>query len=455
MNSIERKSVLSLAMLYATRMLGLFMVLPVFVLYGNDLDGATPALIGLAIGAYGLSQALLQIPFGALSDRYGRKPLLYLGLVIFCLGSVVAALSESIYGVIIGRFIQGAGAIAAVIMALLSDLTSVESRTKSMAFVGMSIGVSFTVALILGPLVAKLGGLQAIFWLTAALAAFALIWTKVSIPTPAVRTRHRDTRVFSDQILDVLKDKELLRLDFGILVLHLVLTAMFIAIPVSLVDGVGLSSEQHWWLYLLVLVGSFVAMIPLIIVGETKQKMKPIFCLAIILVLIGALAMSSFQTALSGFIASLFVFFMGFNLLEASLPSLVSKISPAGSKGTAMGVYSTSQFFGAFCGGLLGGVVLSEYGVNGVYYFSAALLAVWFFVAATMKKPKHERTVTVFFKSDLDQSEIDDLGDALISIQGVEDAVVVSEGVAYLKVISTKFEEASLEPLKKQYPYQS
>ncbi|WP_156502605.1 MFS transporter, partial [Oleiphilus sp. HI0067] len=281
MNSIERKSVLSLAMLYATRMLGLFMVLPVFVLYGNDLHGATPALIGLAIGAYGLSQALLQIPFGALSDRYGRKPLLYIGLVIFCLGSVVAALSESIYGVIIGRFIQGAGAIAAVIMALLSDLTSVESRTKSMAFVGMSIGVSFTIALILGPLVAKLGGLQAIFWLTAALAAFALIWTKVSIPTPAVRTRHRDTRVFSDQILDVLKDKELLRLDFGILVLHLVLTAMFIAIPVSLVDSVGLSSEQHWWLYLLVLVGSFIAMIPLIIVGETKQKMKPIFCVAI------------------------------------------------------------------------------------------------------------------------------------------------------------------------------
>ncbi|WP_156493517.1 MFS transporter, partial [Oleiphilus sp. HI0125] len=233
------------------------------------------------------------------------------------------------------------------------------------------------------------------------------------------------------------------------------LTAMFIAIPVSLVDSVGLSSEQHWWLYLLVLVGSFIAMIPLIIVGETKQKMKPIFCVAIILVLIGALAMSSFQTALSGFIVSLFVFFMGFNLLEASLPSLVSKISPAGSKGTAMGVYSTSQFFGAFCGGLLGGVVLSEYGVNGVYYFSAALLTVWFFVAATMKKPKHERTVTVFFKSDLDQNEIDDLGDALISIQGVEDAVVVSEGVAYLKVISTKFEEASLEPLKKQYPYQS
>lgn len=242
----ERKSVLSLAMLYATRMLGLFMVLPVFVLYGSEFEGSTPALIGLAIGAYGLSQALLQIPFGALSDRYGRKVMLYIGLVIFFIGSVVSASSDTIYGVIAGRFIQGAGAIAAVIMALLSDLTSVESRTKAMALVGMSIGVSFTLALILGPLVADLGGLRAIFWLTAALALSALLWSFVAIPNPRVKTKHRDNRVFKDQIRDVLRDSELLRLDFGIFVLHFVLTAMFIAIPVSLVNSAGLPSQDHW-----------------------------------------------------------------------------------------------------------------------------------------------------------------------------------------------------------------
>ncbi len=232
MNSAERKSVLSLAMLYATRMLGLFMVLPVFVLYSDSLAEATPTLIGVAIGAYGLSQALLQIPFGALSDRFGRKPMLYVGLTIFCVGSVVAAVSDTIYGVILGRFIQGAGAIAAVIMALLSDLTTAESRTKAMALVGASIGLSFTVALILGPVVAEFGGLQAIFWLTAVLAFAALLWSIFVIPNPTVLTKNRDSRVFKDQLNDVLKDRELLRLDFGIFVLHLALTAMFIAIYV-------------------------------------------------------------------------------------------------------------------------------------------------------------------------------------------------------------------------------
>lgn len=447
----ERKSVMSLAMLYATRMLGLFMVLPVFVIYGGELEGATPTLIGLAIGAYGLSQALLQIPFGALSDRFGRKPMLYIGLAIFCVGSVIAAVSESIYGVILGRFVQGAGAIAAVIMALLSDLTTVESRTKAMAFVGMSIGVSFTFALILGPIVAELGGLHAIFWLTAALALFALAWVKVSLPTPTVRTRYRDSRVFTDQLLDVLKDRELLRLDFGIFVLHLVLTAMFIAIPVSLVETAGLAIENHWWLYLLVLVGSFICMVPLIIIGEKKHKMKGIFCLAIGLLLISSLSMAYTQTNLLTFIMTLFVFFMGFNLLEASLPSLVSKISPAGSKGTAMGVYSTGQFLGAFAGGLLGGVILSLHGVSGIYIFAATLIGVWFMVALTMDKPRHERTLTVFISDDLGAQEIEILSEQLVQIEGVEDAVVVDDGVAYLKVVSNRFDDEALEHLKQQY----
>ena len=447
----ERKSVLSLAMLYATRMLGLFMVLPVFVLYGSEFEGSTPALIGLAIGAYGLSQALLQIPFGALSDRYGRKVMLYIGLVIFFIGSVVSASSDTIYGVIAGRFIQGAGAIAAVIMALLSDLTSVESRTKAMALVGMSIGVSFTLALILGPLVADLGGLRAIFWLTAALALSALLWSFVAIPNPTVKTKHRDNRVFKDQIRDVLRDSELLRLDFGIFVLHFVLTAMFIAIPVSLVNSAGLPSQDHWWLYLLVLVGSFFGMVPLIIVGEKHHKMKMIFCLAILLVLSSAAAMPLAHSQLGWFVVALFIFFMGFNLLEASLPSLVSKISPAGNKGTAMGVYSTGQFVGAFLGGVVGGMLLDLYTETAVYMFSVCLVSLWLLVALTMENPKHQKTMTVFFRENLDSSEVSSLSDELVRLEGVEDAVVVSDGVAYLKVLSTKLDDNALERLKQQY----
>lgn len=447
----ERKSVLSLAMLYATRMLGLFMVLPVFVLYGAEFEGSTPALIGLAIGAYGLSQALLQIPFGALSDRYGRKVMLYIGLIIFFIGSVVSATSDTIYGVIAGRFIQGAGAIAAVIMALLSDLTSVESRTKAMALVGMSIGMSFTLALILGPLIADFGGLKAIFWLTAALALCALLWSIVAIPKPTVRTKYRDSRVFKDQIRDVLRDSELLRLDFGIFALHFVLTAMFIAIPVSLVDQAGLQSQDHWWLYLLVLVGSFFCMVPLIIIGEKRHKMKMIFCLAIFMLLTSAAAMPFAHTQLGWFVVALFIFFMGFNLLEASLPSLVSKISPAGSKGTAMGVYSTGQFVGAFLGGVVGGMLLDLYTETAVYIFAVCLVALWLLVALTMENPKHQKTMTVFFRENLDSFEVSSLSDALVTLDGVEDAVVVSDGVAYLKVLSTKLDEPALERLKQQY----
>lgn len=447
----ERKSVLSLAMLYATRMLGLFMVLPVFVLYGAEFEGATPALIGLAIGAYGLSQALLQIPFGALSDRYGRKVMLYIGLVIFFIGSVVSATSDTIYGVIAGRFIQGAGAIAAVIMALLSDLTSVESRTKAMALVGMSIGISFTLALILGPLVAELGGLKAIFWLTAGLALCALLWSVFAIPKPMVRTKHRDNRVFKDQIRDVLGDSELVRLDFGIFVLHFVLTALFIVIPVSLVDQAGLPSQDHWWLYLLVLVGSFFCMVPLIIIGEKRHKMKMIFCLAIFMLLCSAAAMPFVHAQLGWFVVALFIFFMGFNLLEASLPSLVSKISPAGSKGTAMGVYSTGQFVGAFLGGVVGGTLLDLYTVTAVYIFAVCLVSLWLLVALTMDNPRHQKTMTVFFRENLDSFEVSSLSDELVSLDGVEDAVVVSDGVAYLKVLSSKLDMQALERLKQDY----
>jgi len=270
----ERRSVFSLAMLYSMRMLGLFMVLPVFVIYGKDLGHSSDILMGVAIGAYGLSQALFQIPFGALSDRYGRKKLIFIGLALFFIGSVVAALSTDIYGVIIGRFLQGAGAIASVLMALLSDLTSEESRTKSKAIIGMSIGISFSVALILGPIVSGAFGLNGIFWLTAGLALLGMFWLFMYVPTPVHKVSDRNTRLFKNQLGDVLANKELRRLDFGIFALHFCLTSVFIAVPITLQTRLNLATGDHWLVYLTVMVTSFFAMVPFIIVGEKKQQMK-------------------------------------------------------------------------------------------------------------------------------------------------------------------------------------
>ncbi len=445
MTPVEKRSVLSLAMLYATRMLGLFMVLPVFMLYGEHLQGATPALLGLALGAYGLSQAVLQVPFGALSDRFGRKPLIIAGLLIFAGGSILAATAEHIYGVILGRVLQGAGAIASVLMALLSDLTSEESRTKAMALVGMSIGLSFTLALILGPLLGELWGLAGIFWFTAAMAVFGLYWVIRHVPEPARLTRNRDTRLFVDQVRDVLRERDLVRLDAGIFCLHLVLTAMFVAVPVSLVNEAGVGAPSHWWFYLSVMLLSFLAMVPFIVLAEKRHVLKQVFLGA--LVLLGLSAMSMTMTrhqALASWL-SLFGFFMAFNFLEASLPSLVSKLAPAGSRGTAMGVYSTGQFLGAFVGGVSGGWVLSLHGLVGVYVLVGVVVALWGVLAWGMHNPT-TKGVTVGYARSADAAEIDALRESLLALDGVEEVVILpQEKIIHLKVKLLGYDEAGAE----------
>ncbi|WP_156497811.1 MFS transporter, partial [Oleiphilus sp. HI0043] len=294
-----------------------------------------------------------------------------------------------------GRFLQGAGAIASVLMALLSDLTSEESRTKSMAIIGMSIGVSFSVALVIGPLVGSVLGLQGIFWFTAVLALFGMFWLYFFVPNPVQSASDRNTRLFKSQLMDVLKHKELVRLDIGIFALHLCLTALFIAVPMSLLNKINMPGEDHWLVYLTVMVTSFFAMVPFIIIGEKKQKMKPVFLFAILLLLASSLSFSLTQNQFLYFWLSLFFYFMAFNLLEASLPSLVSKICPAGSKGTAMGVYSTCQFFGAFVGGVLGGWVLSSYDESGVYLLVSIVCLGWFLFARGMANPSSETGMTL------------------------------------------------------------
>ena len=390
MSPIERRAGLSLAGIFVFRMLGLFLILPVFALYAEHLAGTTPLLVGIAIGAYGLTQAILQVPFGMISDRIGRKPVIIAGLLLFAIGSVIAARADTIWGVIVGRAIQGSGAIAAAIMALAADLTREEHRTKVMAMIGMSIGMAFALALVLGPILNQHIGVPGIFWVTAGLALAGVAIIVLAVPTPPRSSLHRDAEAVPALLGRVFRDGQLLRLDFGIFTLHLMLTSVFLALPLSLRDA-GLPEARHWMLYLPVLLGSMVLMVPFVIAAEKHGRMKPVFLIAVALL---AAALTLFWVgadALWALVLGLVVFFTAFNILEATLPSLVSRFAPADGKGTAMGVYSTSQFLGAFAGGAIGGWAHQHFGVTAVYLATALAALVWLLVASGMQNPRKLR----------------------------------------------------------------
>lgn len=433
MSPAERRAAGSLAAVFAFRMLGLFMVLPVLATYGQALEGATPLLIGVAIGAYGFTQALLQIPFGMLSDRIGRKPVIIGGLLLFAMGGLWAAQAESIEGVIAGRILQGAGAIAAAVMALVADLTRDQHRTKAMAMIGMSIGLSFGLAMVLGPLIAAAAGLSGIFYMTALLAVTGLVLVLWVVPSPQAALNHREAGVVRGTFLATLANPELLRLNLGIAILHAILMASFVAIPLALVQRAGLPSADHWWVYLTALLLSFAAMVPLIIYAERQRRVKQIVLGAVLLLALSQPLMWAGMDSLAWLVSAIVLYFIGFNLLEATLPSLLSKVAPAGAKGTAMGIYSTSQFAGAAAGGVLGGAVFGAFGLGGVFLCCALLALFWFLIGVKMRQPAYVTSYRLPLPSESVRDEA--LLRRILAVPGVAEAVIVAEeSAAYIKV---------------------
>lgn len=442
----ERRAAAGLAGIYALRMLGLFIVLPVLALAARDLDAATPVLIGLALGIYGLTQAALQVPFGLLSDRFGRKRIILAGLLLFALGSVLCALADSIWGIILGRALQGAGAIAAALMALAADLSRDEVRSRVMAVIGVSIGAAFAVSLLAGPLVHGWLGLDGLFWLATGLALAAIILLYTVVPEPRSRQPQRDASPARAQLRAVLSHRGLLRLDLGIFVLHCVMTATFVALPLALEEA-GLAGPDHWQMYLPVLVLSVLLMLPLLILGERTDRAKAVFLVAIALVACGqlGLALAGVDALLQAL--ALLIFFTGFNLLEAVLPARVSRLAPAAHKGTAMGVYASAQFLGAFAGGLLAGVIQQVAGTEWVFAALAALGATWCMISLGM--PRDAPLASILVRLDAHHArDPDRVADRLAEVAGVDEVVVVSEEqVAYLKVNRTRFDPADVHSL--------
>ena len=445
MNRQEFRAAASLAAVFSVRLLGLFMIYPVFAAYAHGLTGASPYLVGEALGIYGLTQGLLQIPFGLLSDRVGRKVMIVVGLLLFAAGSAVAAMSTSIGGVIVGRALQGAGAVGSVILALVADLTTEENRTKALAMVGITIGASFMVALVAGPIFAALIGVPGIFWLMVALGLVGIAITEFVVPRPRLIRVHRDAEPVPALIGSVLRNGELLRLNVGIFVLHAMLTASFLVVPGLLRGTLGLSSHNDWMVYLPVLVVSIVVMVPAIIVAEKYRRMKGVFVASVAALALSQAMLYLGASNLTVLLLALTVFFAAFNVMEASLPSLITKTAPPDAKGTAMGLYSSLQFLGIFAGGVIGGWANQHGGTAAVFALTAAMALAWLLAAATMKQPSYLTTRLVAIGEGTDA---DTLAARLRQVPGVAEAVVIAEEkLAYLKVDSKSFDAKMAESL--------
>ncbi len=385
MNKNEHLFALKISSIMATRMFGLFMIFPVFSVYATQYENTTPYLIGLAIGIYGLTQAVLQIPFGYLSDQYGRKPLLVIGLIFFFIGSVVAANSTDIIHVVIGRALQGSGAISAVLMAFLADFVSKEQRSKANAFVGMQIGLAFMLSLLIGPMITVNLGLSGLFWVIAGLSIVAMVIV-ATLPHAKPCTQYVLSMANLKQVLTA----KLLKLDFSVFTLHLILTCIFIVMPLLLVENKIVLSDlsDNWRVYLPVMLLSFVGMLPIIIVAEKFKKHKFMMISAILIMLLSQLLFYKISLSYTAFLVLMTLFFIAFNAMEAMLPSMISRIATDDKRGLAMGMYSTSQFLGAFVGGVVGGAIYHIKDLNSVFLFTLLMTIIWLGVVLSIKSQK-------------------------------------------------------------------
>ena len=440
-------SVFPIAALFSFRMLGLFMLIPVFTVYANQLTGATPMLIGIALGSYGLSQGLLQIPFGMLSDRFGRKPILTIGLILFACGSVMGALTTSIHGMIFARIIQGTGAIGSVLIALLADLTPDNQRTKAMAVIGVTIGLSFSLAMVISPAITHAFGLTGIFYLTAFLATLGLLLLHAVIPTPKKEPFHLDSEANPKLFKQVLSNQHLQRLNVGIFFQHFILTATFFTIPILLQQQIAFGAlTQQWHFYLPLMILSFFMMVPFLTFAEKKRKIKPVFLGSVLITCLCQLALAftyEHWFAICGF---MFFYFVGFNILEASLPSMISRQASADSKGTAMGIYSSSQFLGIFAGGTIAGVVYQYLGSQGIFIVNGAIALSWAGIAYFIKPDAYQLTLILAYEN-LGQ-DLAHLTQQLSVLPGVTDVVIApEENTLYLRIDKSSYQEGSAERL--------
>jgi len=439
MTPAELRATLSLASIYGLRMLGMFLILPIFAIYASTLpDKPSGLMVGLALGAYGLTQALLQLPFGMASDKYGRKPMIYIGLGIFAVGSMVAALAMNIEGVIIGRALQGAGAVSAVVTALVADLTRDEHRTKAMATIGGTIGIAFAFSLVAGPVLNEWMGVPGIFFLTGILTLAAIAVVKFVVPDPVYSHYHSDASAAPAKLKDVLKNPQLLRLNYGIFALHAAQMAMFVVVPFAINQSSDMDVNQHWKIYLPVVLAAFVLMVPAIIYAEKQSKMKQVFVAAVAVMLLAQIMFAVSISYFWGIVASLTIYFIAFNLLEASLPSLISKIAPAAAKGTAMGVYNTSQSLGIFVGGAFGGYLSHAHGFASVFIFCGVMMVLWLLFASSMQAPLAVRTKMYTMTESADVMSADEAGairaELLVLAGVVEAAVLPQERTVILKI---------------------
>ncbi|WP_114700558.1 MFS transporter [Psychrobacter proteolyticus] len=444
MNSVEKRAILGVGGIFALRMIGLFMIVPVFSVYGDNYAHATPFLIGLAVGIYGLGQAIFQIPMSLAADKFPRKPIIFLGLILFAVGGMIAANATDIYEVIIGRALAGSGAVSAVLMALLADVTREEMRTKAMATMGLTIATSIMLAFAFGPLLVGSLGISGLFWLTSGFAILAMLLLVV-VPTPMRVLKHNlDNKTIGQQLATVLKIGDLNRLHIGIFALHLTMTAIFVILPHQLSNVLGLSVRQQGMVYLPLLFIGFAIAIPFIIIAEKKRKMRQVFLGAIAL-MTAALALLALGSQVGvGIILGLLLYFMGFNLLEATIPSWISKRAPVANKATAMGLNSSSQFLGAFVGGAMGGLLLNQSNLL-AWGLLALVMGIALLLIIPIAQPPYLSSTTVTIPQDIN---IQDWSRQMLAVDGVDELVVMAkEQVAYLKLDKTQLTDDSRQQL--------